>query len=569
LKSTERSTTLEEYPMKLSTRAFTLAALLSTAAIPSFAETPDDQLVVGFSMSNVLTLDPAAITGREPVQILANVYDGLVSLDAVDRAKVNPDLAESWEIAADGKSITFHLREGATFASGNPVTAEDVVWSLNRLMTLNLAQASFLKTHGFTAENAAASFRAPDEKTVVVTLPKAVDPRIIVQTLGIVGPGSVLDSKLVMENEKDGDLGADWLNTNSAGSGMFGFEGWKANDRVILTRNDEFWGEPPAMKRIIMRHIPESQNQRLMLEKGDIDIGFSLAGPDLKALSEAEGVEVISQPGSGFYYLAVSMKDERFANPKVREALRYLIDYQGINAAIMPYYGQAHQRPISTGFLGVLPDPGYTLDVEKAKALLAEAGYPDGFKVSLRALADAPFMSAATAIQATLAQAGIEAEIISGSGEQIYGAMRERNFELLVGRGGGGQLPHPDSNPAGAGLQPRQQRRGQAHQLPGLADLVLRSGPQCPGRRGAGRDRPGEAGGDVPGHPGADRGGRAVDPALLRGARLGRLPLRPRGLRAQPVVGHRPRRHHQGALTLPGAPSRRARQRYGEMTRCD
>jgi peptide/nickel transport system substrate-binding protein len=215
---------------------------------------------------------------------------------------------------------------------------------------------------------------------------------------------------------------------------------------VILTRNDGFWGEPSAMKRIIMRHIPESQNQRLMLEKGDLDIGFSLAGPDLKALSAEEGVEVISQPGSGFYYLAVSMKDDRFANPKVREALRYLIDYKGINEAIMPYYGQEHQRPIATGFLGELPDPGYTLDVEKAKALLAEAGYPDGFKTTLRALADAPFMSAATAIQATLQQAGIDAEIISGSGEQIYGAMRERKFELLVGRGGGGQLPHPDSN---------------------------------------------------------------------------------------------------------------------------
>lgn len=432
--------------MTVSLRAVTLAALFATTALPALAETPDDQLVVGFSMTNVLTLDPAAITGREPVQILANVYDGLVTLDAKDRAKVNPDLAESWEIAGDGSTITFHLREGATFASGNPVTAADVVWSLNRLMTLNLAQASFLKTHGFTADNAATSFTAPDARTVVVTLPKPVDPKVIVQTLGIVGPGSILDLQLVMANEKDGDMGADWLNTHSAGSGPFGFEGWKANDRVILTRNDAFWGAPSAMKRIIMRHIPESQNQRLMLEKGDLDIGFSLAGPDLKALSAAEGVEVISQPGSGFYYLAVSMKDERFANPKVREALRYLIDYKGINEAIMPYYGQEHQRPVATGFLGELPDPGYTLDVAKAKALLAEAGYPDGFKTSLRALADAPFMSAATAIQATLQQAGIDAEIISGSGEQIYGAMRERKFELLVGRGGGGQLPHPDSN---------------------------------------------------------------------------------------------------------------------------
>ncbi len=148
------------------------------------------------------------------------------------------------------------------------MTAEDVVWSLNRLMTVNLAQASFLKTHGFTKDNAAASFTAPDAKTVVVTLPKPVDPKLIVQTLGIVGPGSVLDSKLVMENEKDGDLGADWLNTHSAGSGKFDFEGWKSNDRVILTRNDEYWGEPSAMKRIIMRHIPESAEPAADAGKG-------------------------------------------------------------------------------------------------------------------------------------------------------------------------------------------------------------------------------------------------------------------------------------------------------------
>ena len=437
--------------MRMFARAASVAALLVLSngtflSTPAVADTPADQLVVGFSMSNILTLDPAAITGRETVQVLANVYEGLVALDAVNRSKVNPRLAESWTVADDKMSITFKLRQGAVFSSGNPVMAEDVVWSLKRLMKLNLAQASFLKTHGFTAENADTSFTAPNASTVVITLPKKVDPEIIIMTLGIVGPGSVLDSKTVLENEKDGDLGAAWLTTNSAGSGAFSLQDWKSNERIILKREDGYWNGASKLKRIIMRHIPESQGQRLMIEKGDIDVAYSLAAADLKALSENKEVVVQSNGGSGFYYLAVSMKDERFAKPKVREALRYLIDYEGLNKAILPYYGVPRDRPITDGFLGALPNAGYKLDVEKAKALLAEAGYPEGFSTTLRSLSDAPFLNLATAVQGTLAQAGIKAEVITGSGDTIYGAMRERKFELIVGRGGGGQLPHPDSN---------------------------------------------------------------------------------------------------------------------------
>ena len=440
--------------------ALSSGTLLSNAAM---ADTPADQLVVGFSMSNILTLDPAAITGRETVQVLANVYEGLVALDAANRSKVNPRLAETWTIADDKMSIAFKLRQGAIFASGNPVTAEDVVWSFKRLMKLNLAQASFLKTHGFSADNADASFSAPDASTVVITLPKKVDPEIIVMTLGIVGPGSVLDSKTVLQNEKDGDLGAAWLTTNSAGSGAFSLQDWKSNERVILKREDGYWGGASKMKRIIMRHIPELQGQRLMIEKGDIDVAYSLSAADLKALSENKEVVVQSNGGSGFYYLGVSMKDERFAKPKVREALRYLIDYEGLNNTILPYYGVLRDRPITNGFLGALPNAGYKLDVEKAKALLAEAGYPDGFTTTLRSLSDAPFLNLATAVQGTLAQAGIKAEVITGSGDTIYGAMRERKFELIVGRGGGGQLPHPDSQSARHRLQPRQFGRSEAH----------------------------------------------------------------------------------------------------------
>ncbi|WP_159948929.1 ABC transporter substrate-binding protein [Rhizobium sp. 18065] len=421
------------------------ALMIGATPLTSLAETPDNQLVVATTMSNILTLDPAAITGRETVQVLNNIYDTLVQLSPTDRS-IQPRLAEKWEVAADRMSIRFHLRKDAKFASGNPVTAEDVVWSLKRLLTRNLAQSSLLKTRGFSADKADALFVAEDANTFVLNLPQADDPSLVLMVLAQNGPGSILDSKTVLENEKDGDLGAGWLTLNSAGSGPYALTQWASNEYIILTRNDGYWGEAPAMARVLMRHLPESQSQRLMLEQGDIDVAYSLLAPDLTALEANDKVQIESTPGSGFYYLGVSMKDERFAKPKVREALRYLIDYDGLDKAVMPYYGKLRQRQISTGVMGSLPDPGYKLDVAKAKALLAEAGYPDGFKTTLRVLSEEPFMKAATAIQNTLAQAGIEAELITGSGDQIYGAMRERKFELLVGRGGGGQQPHPDNN---------------------------------------------------------------------------------------------------------------------------
>ncbi len=427
---------------------FLLSAALGAlclGAAPVWAETPANQLIVATTMNNILTLDPAAITGRDTVQVLNNIYDTLIVQSPDDRS-IQPRMAESWEVAEDRMSIRFTLREGATFASGNPVTAQDVAWSLTRLMQLNQAQSSFLKSRGFSLEEADKHFVAEDERTFVINLPQPDDPQLLMMVLGQNGPGSILDRETVMANERDGDMGAAWLTLNSAGSGPYTLTQWSSNDFIILTRNEGYWGAAPEMARVLMRHLPESQTQRLMLERGDIDVAYTMQAPDLAALEGHDDITLESVPGSGFYYLAMSLKDERFTNKKVREALRLLIDYEGINSAIMRYYGQPHQRPLSSGVIGELPDPGYTLDVEAAKALLAEAGYPDGFNVSLRVLSEAPFANAATAIQNTLAQAGINAEIISGSGDQIYGAMRERNFELLVGRGGGGQHPHPDSN---------------------------------------------------------------------------------------------------------------------------
>lgn len=429
--------------MKHLLTATALSALMALST-PVMAETPDDQLIVAFTMTNVLSMDPAAITGGEAVQILNNLYDALVELDPKTGA-LSPRLATSWKVSDDNMSVTFTLRPGATFASGNPITAQDVKFSYDRLMTLGQAQSSNLASRGFTAEAIDTQFVVVDDMTFQLNLPQADDPKLILMYLSQAGVGSILDSKLVQDNAGD-DMGQQFLTNNSAGSGAFTLGQWRANEYVILTRNDAFWGDAPAMKRVLMRHLPESQSQRLGLAQGDLDVGFSLAAPDLRALEEDKNITVETVPSNGFYYLAASVGDEKFANPKVREALRYLIDYDGINGAIMPFFGVKRQGVINSRAFGAMEDPGYALDVEKAKALLAEAGYPDGFDTTLRVISTQEFLDSATAIQGTLAQAGINAEIITGDGGQIYGAMRDRQFELLVGRGGGGQQPHPDSN---------------------------------------------------------------------------------------------------------------------------
>ncbi|WP_391487056.1 ABC transporter substrate-binding protein [Leclercia tamurae] len=423
-----------------------LALALMMGSGAAYAKTPPDQLIIGMNMNNLLTLDPAAMTGNEVVGIVVNLYDSLVELDPNTLTNVKPALAKSWDISPDGKTLTFHLRDNVTFHSGNPLTAEDVVWSMRRLLHLNLAQASVWKSYGFSKKNIDQQIKALDDHTVQLTLPKANDPQLVIYSLGALGNLGVLDRKTVLSHEVNSDWGNRWLTTNEAGSGPFMLDTWQAKDVLRMQRNPTYWREAPKMNRVVLRHFQESQTLRLMVEKGDLDIASNMAVADINALRKDPQLTVEAVQKGTVYYVAMSMKEAHFANPKVREAVRYLIDYQGINKALMPGYGVLHQRPIKAGMPSTLPDPGYKLDIPRAKKLLAEAGYPDGFNTTLRVLADQPFLNIAIAVQSTLMQAGINAKIITGTGNQIYGAMRERKFDMLVGRGGSGVEPHPHSS---------------------------------------------------------------------------------------------------------------------------
>ncbi len=228
---------------------------------------------------------------------------------------------------------------------------------MRRILHLNLAQASVWKSYGFSKKNIDSQVSAPDRFTVQIVLPKDNDPQLVIYSLAALGNLGVLDSKTVQSHQQDNDWGNRWLTTHEAGSGPFILETWQAKDVLRMKRNPDYWRGEAKMSRVVLRHFQESQTLRLMIEKGDLDIANNMAVSDINALRSDPQLTVDAVQRGTMYYVAMSMKEAHFANPKVREAVRYLIDYQGINKALMPGYGVLHQRPIKAGMPSTLPDP--------------------------------------------------------------------------------------------------------------------------------------------------------------------------------------------------------------------
>jgi peptide/nickel transport system substrate-binding protein len=341
--------------------------------------------------------------------------------------------------------VTFKIRPGISFHSGNPLTALDVAYSLQRVVKLNLSPGFILTQFGFTPENMAETIKATDDSTVVLTLDQPYAPTFLLYCL-TAGVGSVVDSKLVMEHEKNGDMGHEWLKTNSAGSGPFKLRAWKPNESVALDGNPDYWRGAPKFKRVVTRYIPERATQRLLLEKGDIDVAKKLSPEDLAAVAGNPDIKITPSPKGNIWYLGLNQKNPNLAKPEVREAMKYLVDYDAIVNTILKGSAQNHQAFLPEGFLGAIEDTPYKLDVTKAKELLTKAGLPDGFKVTMDTRNNSPTKDIAQAIQATMAQAGIEIEIIPADNKQTLTKYRARQHDIYIGEWGPDyQDPHTNA----------------------------------------------------------------------------------------------------------------------------
>ena len=318
-----------------------------------------------------------------------NCYDRLIGHEMksgpggvayYDRDKFKPELAEDMKVG--DMSVTFKLKKNAKFHDGAPVTAKDVKWSLDRAVSVG----------GFpTFQMSAGSLTKPEQFVVVddntVRVDFAKKDRLTIPDLAVIVP-CVVNSELVKKNASEKDpWGLEYTKQQTAGSGAYKVTKWTAGTEVIMERNDDWVGGPmPKIKRVIWRMVPQAGNRRALLERGDADISYELPYKDFQELKAAGKLNIVSLPFSnGIQYIGMNVTKPPFDNPKVREAIAYAIPYQKIMDVVLfglanPMFGAPAGKTTDVAW----PQPTkFNTDMAKAKALLAEAGFPNGFETTI------------------------------------------------------------------------------------------------------------------------------------------------------------------------------------------
>ncbi|WP_371823263.1 ABC transporter substrate-binding protein [Paracoccus sp. Z118] len=435
----------------LLTSTVLVGGLLLAAPLAS-ADTPPDTLVIATSIDDLISLDPAQsfeFSGQDQIN---NIYETLVELDPETLTPI-PGLASEWSVSEDGQTFTFTMAEGRKFASGNPVRAQDAAFSLQRVVKLNLTPSFVIGQFGLTPETVDQKVRATDDRTLVIETDRPFAPSFLYNAL-TAEAGSIVDMETVMANAQGEDFGHEWLNRNSAGSGPYTLRSWSPNESVILEANPNWHrADELAMKRVFVRHVLEPASQRLQLEAGDVDMARNMTPTDVEAIRGNEGVKIEENLRGQLYYVSANQKHEILSNPKVLEALKYGIDYQGMADSIVKGTNVVHQSFLPAGFLGAIEDKPFSLDVEKAKALLAEAGYADGFQIEMLIRNEQERIDISQAMQGSLSQLGIDMSIRSVTGAESLSIYRARNHELTL-QTWGPDYPDPHTNASVFALNP-------------------------------------------------------------------------------------------------------------------
>lgn len=398
------------------------SAASTEAAGGESASTGSNTVVVAIG-AGFSTLDPGYVYEKYPPIVVNACYENLFKFYSNDGAP-EPCLADTYEFSEDGLTLTVKLKEGITFASGNTMTSADVAFSINRCKNLK-GNPSFICD---TIE----SIETPDDQTVVFHLTQP-DSAILAKLT--YASTAVLDSAVVKENggtdaadAATADTAQAYLDTASAGSGMYIMTSYTPDSEIILEKNPNYWGQATNVDKYIIKIQPDSNTQMMTLSTGDLDIAMNMTDDTMDELAGAENIECINAATKTVGFVMMNMNEEYggpVSDPQVQQAIRKALDYTGIQTicgegTITPY------SIIQDGFMGSKGErPADYTNVEEAKQLLSEAGYPDGFDIDLTVcdldMEGILLTDLAQKVKDDLSQIGINVNIVSQPWAAGYG----------------------------------------------------------------------------------------------------------------------------------------------------
>ena len=370
-----------------------LGTVLSGCGDGSAAETQKsradtNELVVGIAQDLDDSLDPHKTVKAGTREVMFNVFEGLMK--PTPNGDLTPAIAESYEVSEDRMTYTFHLREGVQFHNGETVTAEDVVYSIQRCAAAT--ETGIVQVEAFSVIQ---SIETPDDKTVAITISEPSNEFISYMTTAV----------LPADYDKQ--------DTDPVGTGPFKFVSRTAQDSVVLEKFNEYWGTPAQLDKVTLKIMENADSLMMSLQSGAIDLCAHLTSTQVAQLEKdfnvAEGTMNLVQA----MYLNNAVAP--FDDVRVRQALCYAVDKQEIIDLAFDGYGSPIGSSMYPAFGKYFDDSltnYYTRDVEKAKALLAEAGYPDGFDMTITVPSNyKPHMDTAEVLVQQLAQIGVNATI--------------------------------------------------------------------------------------------------------------------------------------------------------------
>lgn len=389
-------------------------------------------LIIGQNTQDAVSLDSARAYEFTSTEVVHQAYDTLVGFDRGDYANIKPRLATDWSVSDDGLTWTFKLRDDAVFHSGNPVTAEDVVWSLRRVIELEQTASWVLTQFVSDPEN----IQATGDYEVQITTSEPVAELLFTSTL-VFTTGSILDKQEVLKHEVEGDMGAEWLTDHTAGSGPFVLESWTRNTEFVFQAFEDHWSGPPGVDRLIIKDMREPATQKLALEKGEIDIAWDLLQDQIVDFEGSDEISVQESPTFFIWYVGMNVgKVEAFADERVRDAVRYAIDYDGIVNDLMAGGAAKGQTFVPKAMFAHLDETPYSRDVEQAKSLMDEAGYGDGFSVEMITSPASPWPDIAAKIKEDVSEIGIDIQIKQVQAAQLYEIYRAQDHDMVLAQWG-------------------------------------------------------------------------------------------------------------------------------------